>query len=162
MKKKSIIVLCALVLCVVVPLCALGFGSLLNSITIHGNIVSGPSSLSSPISLNLGTMNESTSGEITPVNANSTLTLTQESNVTFAYDNVSELSPFTGFQTLIYINGTASSWIATIGNITSTIQYSDTVLNVPEGTYPLWIACNYVTGPTPATVTITISVTYSP
>jgi hypothetical protein len=159
MKKKYIVLTCALVLCVAIPLVALGLGSLLNTISIHGTIVPGASM--TPIVLDLGNMTENSTGGSgpsqngSPINANATLILPQVSNVTVAFANVSDLSPYTAFQVQLglYQNGSPIEW-GTISQSTTAF----TILSVPSGTYQVWIGWTYTAGPTPANVTMTVTV----
>lgn len=161
--NKKIIIVCAVLLCIVVPLVALGLGALLNTVSFNGKIVPGASM--SPIVLDLGNMTENSTGGSgpsqigTPIDANTTLILPQTSNVTLAFDNASDLDPFTAFQTTIQLyQNNSPIYSGSISETTTTF----TILNVASGIYEVWIGWTYTAGPNPANVTITIDVSYTP
>jgi hypothetical protein len=158
--KKKILFVCAVALCIALPLVALGLGSVLNTITFRGKIVPPEGSMTS-IALEMGNMTANSIGGSGPsqngtlIDTFKTLTLSQPTNVTLAFANVSDLSPFEAFQTTIvlYQNNSPTN-SGSISNSTTTF----TMMNVAQGTFEIWMAWTYAAGPTPANVTITVTV----
>jgi hypothetical protein len=158
MRKRWIVI--AVVACALcVTLAGLGLGSLLNTVTMNGQI--GPGSHMNAVALNLGYILNGTSGGSgpsqngSPIDSNETLVLAYPANVTIAFDNVSELVPFIAFQVLIQLVQSGSPVVQ--GSINENSP-SFVISNVPSGTYEISVGYTFTAGPNPANFSIVIDV----
>ena len=164
MNKKM--VAAAFLLYVLIAGISLALGAWLNSITFEYSIVPG-AHVSASITLNMtadnggpilenGTGGSGPAHNGIPVTANSTLTLPTLANVTIAFANSSDLTPFTAFACTVQLYSSGSPAYTALIN-KSTLSY--TMLSVAAGSYPIYVGYTFTAGPDSASGSITVNIT---
>lgn len=160
MRKRNIVIVAVLLSCLIAG-ASLALGSVLNTISFHGNIGPGNFSMSQAISLDLGNLTENSTGGSgpnengLPIDGNATLTLTSMSNVIISFGNSTDLSPFTAFSVILqlYFNGSP----AYQGSVNQG-STSFTIPNVFAGTYEIFVGYTYTAGTNESSFNIVLNV----